>query len=123
MVNWPTSAASFICAVNWRSRSLSEAGATPDPMPIFATVHPAPTMTSISTRMTTSPPKRFAIAVSPLQLFALDLVVRHVDDDVVDVDAEPRTERLEVAVRRPRRLVFRPRRELTLEEPGEVLLD
>src|SRR5438093_105307 len=59
---------------------------------------------------------------APSELLALDFVVRHVDDEAMDVDAEPLPERLQIAGLRPRRLVIRPRGELKLEQPGRVFL-
>ena len=50
-------------------------------------------------------------------------VVRDVDDDVVDVDAEPVAKRLQITLGRPRRFVLGPRGQLKLEQPGGVLLD
>ena len=42
------------------------------------------------------------MAIGDLEFLAFDVVVRHVDDDAVDVHPEPLTECLEIALRRPR---------------------
>src|SRR5215210_6621700 len=60
---------------------------------------------------------------SASELNSIDVFIGCVDDDAVDVDAEPFLEHRQGPFRRPARFVFGPGGELKLENPAEVFLD